>query len=150
GDLVKRAGQFGTFVSCSNYPECKYKPPKVQPEVPQGTEAPSCPNCGGSMVMRQAFRGRGKGNMFWGCANYPSCRGIVSADGTKPEAPKIEPELSALAAATPCPNCGKAMTVRIARKGSNAGKPFLGCTGYPKCKTAVAITESNAQAPASA
>ncbi|MDB5058068.1 MAG: topoisomerase, partial [Chloroflexi bacterium] len=41
GDLVKRAGQFGTFVSCSNYPECKYKPPKVQPEVPQGTEAPS-------------------------------------------------------------------------------------------------------------
>jgi DNA topoisomerase-1 len=150
GELVKRAGQFGTFISCSNYPECKYKPPKVLPEVPQGTEAPSCPNCGGSMVLRQAFRGRGKGNMFWGCANYPSCRGIVSADGSKPEAPKVEPELTALAAATPCPNCGKAMTVRIARKGSNAGKPFLGCTGYPKCKTAVAITETNTAAPASA
>jgi ssDNA-binding Zn-finger/Zn-ribbon topoisomerase 1 len=23
---------------------------------------------------------------------------------------------------------------RVARKGKGAGKPFLGCSGYPKCK----------------
>jgi DNA topoisomerase-1 len=102
------------------------------------------------MVLRQALRGRGKGNMFWGCANYPSCRGIVSADGAVTEVPRVEPKIAALAASTACPNCGKPMTVRIARKGSNAGKPFLGCSGYPKCKTVVSITESNTAAPVSA
>ncbi len=141
GDLVKRAGQFGTFVSCSNYPECKYKPPKAQPEAPDGKEAPPCPQCGGPMVLRQAFKGRGRGNKFWGCAKYPSCKGIVAIDGTASEAPSVPTELGALAAGRTCPNCGKPMAVRLARKGSNAGKPFLGCTGYPKCKTAVPLSE---------
>ena len=26
--LVKRHGRFGEYVSCSNYPNCRYKPPK--------------------------------------------------------------------------------------------------------------------------
>jgi DNA topoisomerase-1 len=147
GPLVKRAGPFGPFVSCGNYPECKYKPPKVQPQAPAGAEAPPCPNCGGSMVLRQAFRGRARGNSFWGCANYPSCKGIVSLDGkeSKAETP-ADAALTALAGRTPCPNCGKPMTVRMARKGPNAGKPFLGCTGYPKCKTAVTIAEAEVAA----
>jgi DNA topoisomerase-1 len=147
GPLVKRAGPFGPFISCGNYPECKYKPPKVQPQPPPGTEAPPCPRCGGAMVLRQAFRGRGRGNSFWGCANYPTCRGIVSLDGkeSKAETP-VDPALTALASTTPCPNCGKPMTIRIARKGPNAGKPFLGCTGYPKCKTAVTLPGGEAEA----
>lgn len=33
-----------------------------------------------------------------------------------------------------CPQCGSAMVKRTARKGSNAGESFWGCTGYPKCK----------------
>ncbi len=142
GDLVKRAGQFGTFVSCSNYPECKYKPPKPKPEVPEGKEAPPCPQCGGPMVLRQAFRGRGRGNKFWGCARYPACKGIVAIDGVAAEAPAMPSALESLAAERRCPNCGKPLAVRVARKGSNAGKPFLGCTGYPKCKTVVALTET--------
>jgi DNA topoisomerase-1 len=150
GQLVKRAGRFGEFISCSNYPTCRYKPPKVTPPPPEGTEAPNCPQCGGPMVLRQAQRGRGRGSHFWGCANYPSCKGIVSADGTPAAEPRVDPGLSAQAAATPCPNCGKPMTVRIARKGPNAGKPFFGCTGYPRCKTAVTIGESQASAPKSA
>jgi len=147
GDLVTRAGQFGAFVSCSNYPECKYKPPKPQPEAPVGTEAPPCPQCGGPMVLRQAFRGRGKGNKFWGCARYPACKGIVAIDGTVAETPAAPSGLEALAADRTCPNCGKPMAVRMARKGSNAGKPFLGCTGYPKCKTVVSLAEPEAATP---
>ncbi|MGZ4969692.1 MAG: NERD domain-containing protein [Methylobacter sp.] len=34
-----------------------------------------------------------------------------------------------------CPKCGMPMTLRTARHGGNQGKPFLGCTGYPRCKT---------------
>lgn len=148
--LVKRAGRFGEFVSCSNYPQCKYKPPKALPAPPEGTEVPACPQCGGSMVLRQAQRGRGRGSHFWGCANYPACKGIVSTDGTPAAESKVDPALAAQAAATACPNCGKPMSVRIARKGPNAGKPFFGCTGYPKCKTAVTIGDTQVTAPISA
>jgi four helix bundle suffix protein len=33
-----------------------------------------------------------------------------------------------------CPLCGEEMRQRIAGKGSNAGKSFWGCSGYPECK----------------
>jgi len=33
-----------------------------------------------------------------------------------------------------CPECGKAMALRTAQKGKNAGKQFWGCSGYPDCK----------------
>ncbi len=34
----------------------------------------------------------------------------------------------------PCPQCGKLMVLRTAKTGQNAGKQFLGCSGYPDCK----------------
>ena len=34
-----------------------------------------------------------------------------------------------------CPKCGKAMVLRTARRGANAGEQFWGCSGYPKCRT---------------
>jgi len=42
--------------------------------------------------------------------------------------------------ATPsCPKCGRPMTLRTAKAGRNAGKPFWGCTGYPDCKEVVRV-----------
>jgi len=40
-----------------------------------GGQAPTCPQCGGRMILRTARRGRGAGRQFYGCARYPSCRG---------------------------------------------------------------------------
>lgn len=37
--------------------------------------AVACPECGGAMVHRSAKRGANAGNMFWGCSNYPRCKG---------------------------------------------------------------------------
>lgn len=37
----------------------------------------------------------------------------------------------------PCPQCGKAMVLRTAKSGKNAGKQFWGCSAYPDCKGAV-------------
>ncbi len=37
-----------------------------------------------------------------------------------------------------CPNCGKAMIVRTSRFGSQ----FLGCSGYPDCKTILSLDKS--------
>jgi len=45
--------------------------------TPAASATPSCPKCGGSMVKRTAKKGSNAGNIFWGCSNYPHCRGIV-------------------------------------------------------------------------
>lgn len=33
-----------------------------------------------------------------------------------------------------CPLCGSAMVKRVAKKGTNAGNEFWGCSAYPRCK----------------
>jgi restriction system protein len=38
-----------------------------------------------------------------------------------------------------CPKCGAPMVRRKAAKGSNAGKEFFGCSGFPKCRGIVNI-----------
>jgi len=42
---------------------------------------PKCPKCGSPMVLRTARIGANQGNQFWGCSNYPRCRGILSLEG---------------------------------------------------------------------
>jgi DNA topoisomerase-1 len=37
----------------------------------------------------------------------------------------------------PCPKCGKALVVRISKK----GKRFVGCTGYPDCKNTYSLPQ---------
>jgi len=39
-----------------------------------------CPKCGSLMVMRTAKQGTNIGKNFWGCPNYPQCRGTVPID----------------------------------------------------------------------
>lgn len=38
-------------------------------------EKPTCPLCKGLMVLRTAKKGPNSGAQFWGCANYPACKG---------------------------------------------------------------------------
>ncbi len=46
---------------------------------------PTCPACGGGMVLRTARRGERAGQDFWGCLAYPTCRGIRAAEvSTRP------------------------------------------------------------------
>ena len=40
-----------------------------------------CPKCGkGHMVKRVASRGANKGNIFYGCSNYPRCKNLITID----------------------------------------------------------------------
>ena len=41
------------------------------------TQPPACPQCGKPMRRRTARQGPRAGQAFWGCSNYPDCRGIV-------------------------------------------------------------------------
>ena len=67
-NMVLRHGRYGEFVSCSGYPDCKY--------VKQNFIGVSCPLCAaegrkdGELVEKKARR---RGNIFYGCSNYPNC-----------------------------------------------------------------------------
>jgi ssDNA-binding Zn-finger/Zn-ribbon topoisomerase 1 len=55
----------------------------------------------------------GRNGAFYGCINYPNCRGSRNIK-TGPGA---------------CPTCGAPTEARVGRNG-----PFYGCTKYPDCK----------------
>lgn len=49
---------------------------KPRNSVPVSAE-PSCPKCGKHMIQRTAKTGPNAGNQFWGCSQFPQCRGIA-------------------------------------------------------------------------
>lgn len=49
--------------------------------------------------------------------------------------PTVQANVNAPAADPNCPSCGALMVKRTARKGSQAGNQFWGCSRYPACKT---------------
>lgn len=40
-----------------------------------------------------------------------------------------------------CPDCGKEMVLREAKRGPNKGQQFWGCYGYPECKGVLSVEE---------
>jgi hypothetical protein len=44
----------------------------------ENNNLPSCPKCGASMVLRETKKGQNIGKRFWGCTEFPQCRGIVN------------------------------------------------------------------------
>lgn len=50
----------------------------VKEIVKEKENSVSCPKCGGDMVKREVKKGERKGQQFWGCSQYPKCRGIVN------------------------------------------------------------------------
>ncbi len=57
----------------------KRKKDRTDPDQPdrRGYKAPTCPLCKGLMVLRTAKKGSNAGSQFWGCADYPQCKGTV-------------------------------------------------------------------------
>jgi len=62
--LVVKWGRRGKFLSCSDYPRCKFSK-----SISTGK---ACPNegCGGQLVERRSSKGR----VFYGCSRFPECR----------------------------------------------------------------------------
>ena len=101
-NMVLRHGRYGEFVSCSGYPECKY--------VKQNFIGVKCPQCAdGELVEKKARR---RGNIFYGCSNYPKC------DFTSAYRPVAET----------CPECGSPY---LLEKNLKAGT-FLVCPNNKK------------------
>ena len=82
GDLVYRQSRYGKFISCSNYPKCRYAASieKKDKEEPEHT-GKICPECGAELLKRKSRYG----TYFLGCSNYPKCKHIENIDGEKPK-----------------------------------------------------------------
>lgn len=85
-NLIIRTGRFGRFVSCSNFPECRYSRSFLT------KTGALCPQCGGDLVERKTKQ---KKRIFYGCSNYPTCNFALWE--------RPVPDL--------CPNCGGLMVV---------------------------------------
>jgi restriction system protein len=65
----------------------------------------------------------------------PQLLSLVQSVQTRPTDNETETvEAPAQAAVPACPQCGKVMVLRTARRGANAGNQFWGCSAYPGCK----------------
>ncbi|WP_031387208.1 restriction endonuclease [Desulfonatronum thiodismutans] len=52
----------------------------IADDIPTAVDTPNCPKCGARMTRRTARKGPWAGREFWGCINFPGCKGTRSMD----------------------------------------------------------------------
>lgn len=149
--MLRRAGKYGKYLACTNYPACSNIVSESEVEI----SATRCPKCGANMVVKS-----GKYGKFLACPNYPDCSYILPIDAENTQEQCREcgsamvlkkgkygqylecPKCNSRRSLSPdgdgekeknegtCPDCGKPMR----RMRSKTGKIYFGCTGYPDCK----------------
>ena len=53
--------------------------PTAAEPMPQEQDTPACPKCSSPMVRRVSKKGANAGAEFWGCSEYPRCRGVIAS-----------------------------------------------------------------------
>jgi len=108
------------FASCHRWPDCKgtlpldeYGNVTTVEELQPDDDVP-CPECGKGTIRRD-----GRFGPFYGCQDYPNCKGIVNVEKRVGFA---------------CPKCGQG---HLVERQSRYGKPFYGCNRYPDCDFAM-------------
>ena len=108
------------FASCHRWPDCKGTLPLDEfgnvttvEELEPDEDVP-CPICGKGTIRRQ-----GRFGPFYGCQDYPHCKGIVNVE---------------MRIGFACPKCGKG---HLTERKSRYGKNFYGCNQYPDCDFAM-------------
>jgi len=87
-----------------------------------------CFECGSALK-----RIPGKNGHFWGCQDRDKCGATFPDAKGKPKQREKQPDN-----APECPDCGKTMRLRTAKKAKGKGKglsKFWGCSGFPECKS---------------
>ena len=117
-----RLGRNGKFLSCGTYPDCDFATTidrKGQPLLQQTVDV-AC-EAGSDMVLRN-----GRFGPFIASTDYPEVKYIVNLDkdgGIKyPSIPPLQTDL-------PCSKCDRTLNLRNGKRG-----PWLGCSGFPKCR----------------
>lgn len=77
GKLVVREGRYGSFISCSRYPKCKFIKEDEEERKKKMTDV-LCPTCKKGYMMER----RGRFGIFYSCSNYPDCKNAIKAKPT--------------------------------------------------------------------
>jgi DNA topoisomerase-1 len=109
--LLQRHGQYGEFISCSGYPKCKY--------IKQELLDSKCPKDGGDIAVRKTKRG----DVFYGCVNYPKCDFASNLKLIDETCPKCESAyllevVNDKGTSWVCPNNHEALPKRRKKKGA--------------------------------
>ena len=129
--VVYRFGKNGRFLSCSAYPDCKFRAPcdKEGKMLEEKQSELKCTVCGKPMVYKN-----GRFGPFLGCSGYPDCKTILNIDkdgNVLPPKPPPEPT------DIHCHKCKEGfLVIRKGKKG-----PFMGCGRFPKCRTIISIKQ---------
>ncbi len=165
--MIIRNSRRGPFLACSGYPKCRNAMSFARDEatgkiIPKPRAAAlvevneNCEKCGAPMTIKGSRRGS-----FLACTAYPKCKSTrplsdelreklaearAKIEGSDPAAggaakPAAKPK--AQLTNIPCEKCGKPMAVRTSARGQ-----FLGCSGYPKCRSTKPLPEDFTIEPA--
>jgi len=116
--MVIKWGKLGSFLACSNYPECKNTQDFKKDDqgeiviVPKEYTDKKCEKCGNPMVVKG-----GKFGKFLACSDYPNCK-----------------YTAAVTIGIKCPECEPG---EIAQRQSRYGRLFYSCNQWPKCAFAL-------------
>lgn len=110
GVLVIRNGRYGKFISCKNYPKCKYIENINNNDNENSLKDQiSCPECKTGIIVAKKNR---YGNWFYACNNYPTCKTLFNHQVIKEE----------------CANCRYSVLMHKVTK--RYGEEYI----CPKCK----------------
>ncbi len=105
--LLLKPGRFGSYLSCSDYPSCRFRK-SAETAVDSGRK---CPDCGSPLVFRTGRFGR-----YLGCSGA-ACR-------------HTEPAPTGVA----CPEEG--CSGELVERRSKKGRIFYSCSRFPECRHA--------------
>jgi DNA topoisomerase-1 len=111
-EMIVKWGQYGKFLACSGFPDCRYTEPLESQEGGR-FEGRNCPECGAPLVLRN-----GRFGAYLACSNAPECR-----------------HSECIPTGVPCPveGCDGELVERRTRK----GRQFFSCNRYPACDYAL-------------
>jgi DNA topoisomerase I len=123
--LLLRNGQYGEFISCSGYPKCKY--------IKQELLDVKCPKDGGDIAVRKTKRG----DVFYGCVNYPKCDFASNLKLVDKTCPKCDSAyllevVNDKGTYLVCPNNREALPKRRKKKGAEEETPTTPDCTYEK------------------
>ena len=123
--LLLRNGQYGEFISCSGYPKCKY--------IKQELLDVKCPKDGGDIAVRKTKRG----DVFYGCVNYPKCDFASNLKLIDKTCPKCDSAYllevhNDKGTYLVCPNNREALPKRRKKKGAPEEEPKTPACTYEK------------------
>ncbi len=138
--MMRKAGRWGPYLACSDYPGCKTIQKldrSGQPKPPAQITEKVCPESGHHLALKQ-----GRYGPFLSCTGYPRCRHIekLPADGT---VPRILSDAEVEALPKPAPvNATKRATSPTAGSAKPSAKAAAKAAAKPAAKRSTAQTKS--------